>query len=495
MSAIVPPPAASDEATREPDADRAPLVDVSAWARESPPWLASMVLHMLVVLLLGLWLISTQEDQPFELEAQYAEDVGEQLIDEPLDLDMPAELEEQALAPTPLPPVEDPLAMPELAPVAPRPQISAASTPSINVGTPLSGREPGMKQALLKAYGGTASTEQAVLLGLRWLKRNQRSDGSWSLMGPYEGKGGRENQEAATAMALIAFQGAGYTHQEADNSEFTECVAQGRSFLLRRQRDSGTFFRKGDVNHPFYTHALGTIALCELYGMTQDEDLRIPAQRAVDFCVRSQSENGGWRYVYGQGGDLSVTGWVLMGLQSARMAGLDVPSECLFRVGEFLDSVSRKNGSRYSYMPRDMDRLSMTAEGLLCRQYLGWKHDDKRLVRGVRYLLDHLPRWTRGNKDEDYLPENRNAYYWYYGTQVCHHMGGEYWKQWNEVMRQLVPEHQVKAGRERGSWDPQADKTHGGAGGRLYTTCLSLYMLEVYYRHLPIYQEGLLSSY
>jgi hypothetical protein len=26
-----------------------------------------------------------------------------------------------------------------------------------------------------------------------------------------------------------------------------------------------------------------------------------------------------------------------------------------------------------------------------------------------------------------------------------------------------------------------------GQGMRLYTTCLSLYMLEVYYRHLPIY--------
>ena len=31
----------------------------------------------------------------------------------------------------------------------------------------------------------------------------------------------------------------------------------------------------------------------------------------------------------------------------------------------------------------------------------------------------------------------------------------------------------------------------GQHGGRLYTTCLSIYMLEVYYRHLPIYNYGL----
>jgi hypothetical protein len=53
-------------------------------------------------------------------------------------------------------------------------------------------------------------------------------------------------------------------------------------------------------------------------------------------------------------------------------------------------------------------------------------------------------------------------------------------------MRQAVPEAQVKKGPESGSWDPDGDKW-GSYGGRLYVTCLSIYMLEVYYRHLPIY--------
>ena len=30
---------------------------------------------------------------------------------------------------------------------------------------------------------------------------------------------------------------------------------------------------------------------------------------------------------------------------------------------------------------------------------------------------------------------------------------------------------------------------YAGQGGRLYVTCLRTYMLEVYYRHLPIYGE------
>ncbi len=53
-------------------------------------------------------------------------------------------------------------------------------------------------------------------------------------------------------------------------------------------------------------------------------------------------------------------------------------------------------------------------------------------------------------------------------------------------MRSELPEHQVRSGDEVGSWDPQGDHW-GSVAGRLYTTCLSIYMLEVYYRHLPIY--------
>ena len=61
---------------------------------------------------------------------------------------------------------------------------------------------------------------------------------------------------------------------------------------------------------------MATIAICELYGMTGDEEFREPAQRAVDYCVEIQSPEGGWRYFPGTGSDLSVTGWFVMALQN-----------------------------------------------------------------------------------------------------------------------------------------------------------------------------------
>jgi hypothetical protein len=53
-------------------------------------------------------------------------------------------------------------------------------------------------------------------------------------------------------------------------------------------------------------------------------------------------------------------------------------------------------------------------------------------------------------------------------------------------MKDVLTSNQLRSGPEAGSWEPRGDKG-GRYGGRLYVTCLSAYILEVYYRHLPIY--------
>jgi hypothetical protein len=253
-------------------------------------------------------------------------------------------------------------------------------------------------------------------------------------------------------------------------------VTGGWNWLSQQMDAEGQLCRMAQGNHKLYTQALGTIALCELYAMTEDSQYFEPAQRAVGYCLRAQSTGGGWRYQFGEQGDLSVTGWMVMAMQSARMAGMEVPTPALDKVSQFLDSVGHQGGGLYSYQPDRQPTPAMTAEGLLCRQYFGWPLNDERLVFGVNYLLNNLPTW-----------ETRNVYHWYYATQVCHHTGGKVWWIWNQQMRELLPATQVTVGPEAGSWDPQGDP-FAQHGGRLYVTCLSLYMLEVYYRHLPLYK-------
>ncbi len=458
--------------------------------RNSPPWLVSAAFHMLVMIILGLILLPKLASNEIELETVWAESLGEQLeYDSFLAGSGEDEVEEPVFTLEEGPLVEDPFAAPpELTDLMPDGMTATSTIDATQIGMALDGRQEGSKKALLAAFGGTKTTEKAVLAGLRWLARNQRKDGSWSLQGPYQNGAINENRSAATAMALLAFQGAGSTHKR---GKFQSNVAKGWAWLLEQQDPEGNFFHQGGFNHRYYTNGQCAIALCELYGMSEDEEFKAPAERAIKYLLESQSPAGGWRYAPQADSDVSVTGWVLMALQSARMAYLPVPEENLDEARRFLDNVALDDGKRYPYQRGKEASKVMTAEALLCRQYLGWPRNDPRLVGGIRYL-------TRPENLVNY--KSPNVYYWYYATQACHHMEGEDWKKWNEVMRQEVPEHQVKSGREAGSWDPgrrdagapdgyQWHTPYTPHGGRLYVTCLSIYMLEVYYRHLPIYSK------
>lgn len=463
------------------------LLDVTGWVREAPPFLVSAVLHMSAVLLILLIHFSTAPKHEVTLDATFSEEIGDQLIDDNLLEAAPEELaaDFESLAPEAVEEVMDPFSEAMKLPEPTAGESGALSGEALAPGVALSGREPGLKRALLGAFGGDQSTQTAVKKGLLWLQRNQRTSNKlWSLMGPYKKAARSENQEAATAMALLAFQGDGHTHKSPRSDPFARTVADGLRSLRRSQnKKTGEFFREGAFNQRYYTHALCSIVLCEAYGMTQDPELLPDAQSAINYLIETQSDGGGWRYDPGDAADVSVTGWCVMALKSAQIAGISVPTEAFARIGKFLDSAQHDGGAQYGYQARGTPRISMTAEGLLCRQYLGWRQDDPRLLRGAEVLLGELPQWRTGRK---------NAYYWYYGAQFCHHMEGRIWEEWNYAMKEVVPKHQETRGRDVGSWDPAIDEMHGGSGGRLYTTCLCIYMMEVYYRHLPLYRQQLL---
>ena len=440
----------------------------------APYWLISLLVHMLVLLVLALCLLPRLRSNVLSLDARFSDTLGKQLDMETVQLGSETEAEDPPVeTPEELPPVEDPLATPPTPPVAEEGPTASTEISVPDVGQALTGREPGSKEALLAAYGGNARTEECVLLGLEWLASNQMRDGSWSLTGPYSNGGQIENPTSATAMALLAFQGAGYTHQ---SGRFKNNVRRGSTALLRMQDANGCFYRGSVSHHRLYSQAQAMIAVCELYAMTHDSQLRIAADRAVEYAVRIQDSLGGWRYEPGSESDTSVSGWFMMGLQSARMAKLDVPQETIDRLDGYLDRVMTADEGRYAYQPGMSPTYSMTAEAMLCRQYLGWNRLDPRMQRGVHLLLSEPMSW-----------DARDVYAWYYATQVLHNVGGEEWNSWNTQMRELLPANQTDSGAERGSWSPSGDRW-GPHAGRLYTTCLSLYMLEVYYRHLPIYQ-------
>ena len=476
------------EAAAEPEGFSWPEMRrrVEAAVQKSPAFSVSLSLHVLLLLMLALLVVRRQRQEQLTLEATFSvprnetpPDAGMELAHVP-EPPQPEPVERTEVVEIDLPPVEDPVAAP-VVPLADGPGPQATPAKTVPIGMALDGRETGRKKALVKAFGGTAATEGAVGRALEWLDRQQnQKDGLWSLQGPYADGGSQENRLAATAMALLAYQGAGNTLRDGPHRK---AVARGWRGLLAKQTPEGNF-DTGLIpsHHQLYSHAQATIAICEIYGMTKDDFLARPAARALAYALAAQGPNGGWRYEPGTSGDMSVTGWYLMALKTAEMAGLAVPPAAFEGITRFLDLVANETGTRYGYRREFLQRPAspvtpaVSAEGLLSRQYLGWPPNDPRILEGLEWLV--------GEKPLDY-DNDKDFYAWYYITQVAHHAQGDIWSRWNERMRDVLPARQVAKGREHGSWDPALDKW-GHIGGRLYTTCLAAFMLEVYYRHLPL---------
>lgn len=341
-------------------------------------------------------------------------------------------------------------------------------------------------------------TEEAIERGLAFLVRQQLADGSWSLQS-LDRNVALVSDTAATGLAMLAFQGAGYNHRE---FKYADVVAAGINFLVENQRADGDLFvpldDRSNASVWLYSHGIATIALCEAFGMTQDPELKEPAQKAIDFIVASQhKERGGWRYSPGAESDTSVSGWMMMALKSGRLAGLRVPDETFTRLETFLTLAQGQGDQKhmFRYNPHAPDTKeqrhgrvtskTMTAVGLLMRLYAGWSRDHPQMMNGADYLHENLPEigTTRDPK--------RDTYYWYYATQVMFHMGGDHWRDWNNRLHSLLVDSQVENGAMAGSWDPRLPipDTWAPHAGRLYVTTLNLLSLEVTYRHLPLYED------
>jgi hypothetical protein len=379
----------------------------------------------------------------------------------------------------------------------------AAIAPAEAFAQRLRPRNPGDQTG---GSGPPPLTEEAIELGLAFLAKHQSPDGSWSFGNFGRGQPGYENETAAlesdtaaTGLALLAFQGGGYTHRQ---GKYKDVVRMGLESLLRKQTQEGDLYARtggpSDAAMWLYSHGVASLALCEAYGMTQDPELKEPTQKALDFIVAGQHKSrGGWRYSPNYGSDTSVTGWMMMALKSGELAGLNVPSESFQGVEKWLDSAQKSSSDRHQYVynPLAPDTAqqrhgrrpnpTMSSVGLLLRFYTGWRRDNPHLVAGAEYLLSNPP--AVGTRREP----QRDAYYWYYATQVLFHMGGDYWKAWNDQLHPMLIESQEKTGPLAGSWDarnPVPDRW-GPHCGRLYVTTLNLLSLEVYYRHLPLYVE------
>ena len=319
----------------------------------------------------------------------------------------------------------------------------------------------------IKQMGGSDGTEKAIIAALQWLSKNQEKDGRWDTK--------KFNAEAnydvgGTSLALLCYYGWGARHDRP--GKYQNNVKKALFWLIKQQNEDGNLAVSGKM----YSHAIGTIALCEAYGITKDPKIKVMAQKAISYTINSQHpQRGGWRYRPGQDSDTSVTGWQFMALHSARMAGINVPEESFELARRWLDFAGGgEHGGLYGYKgPSEISR-AMVATGMFCRQLDLVPPTDPRMIESAQLL-----------KNNPLRPVNPDLYYIYYATLALYQHQGPIWQDWNNKLKETLPKIQNKTGKNAGSWDLSRLMTKGG--GRVASTTLAILSLEVYYRILPMY--------
>ena len=310
---------------------------------------------------------------------------------------------------------------------------------------------------------------EAVIEALGFFARKQHADGYWQET---------SSPVAHTGLVILSYLSYGVTHESVmhkGTEPYTENVKKALDWLVAQVGPDGALRDGGRM----YDQAAGTYALAEAYMVTKDSSLREPLQKAVKYLVDGQHDEGGWRYNRGNKGDLSVSGWVISALVSARNAGVSVPDEVFKKAGTFVLALHSSDG-KYGYRGKGF-KLTMSAVGMFSLQLLGQEimgpivggsgfnggggggHENNNALyrdligKSSVILMQHLPEDSQGN--------GRPFYYWYYGTFAMRILGGNSWTKWKSSMHNKLLPMQVKDGSDNGSWDPRA-----GATGRIVTT-------------------------
>lgn len=373
------------------------------------------------------------------------------------------------------------------------------------------GRSDAMRSRLVKQEGGTKESEAAVARGLKWLSLQQAADGHFFHEGKADAeydlaKTEAEYDLASTGLALLAFLGAGETHQaNGANHPYSRNVERGLRWLVSRQGADGNLGKNA--------HTINTLALCEAYAMTGDAWLKGPTQKAVNFAVGRQgkmvffrglellahttnrsarrwhTEVTAWQIAAMKSSDLAFEpfngvhlfpialktsqaekAWYEEALRTALFAGLNIPCESPPEDG-------------FEYHPKGSPRRSAPepaemASSILIRICLDDNRADPSLRAGAADLLAQL----QSKKSFDL----KDIVFYYHGTQVMHRIGGPGWKQWNRRVRdQLVKQQDRSNGPNSGSWWPANQLSSQPASpqlGRLGFTALAILTLEDYYR-------------
>ena len=343
--------------------------------------------------------------------------------------------------------------------------------------------------------------DASVSRALEWLAAQQEADGSFPTLDT--------GQPGVTCLCMLAFMAHGHLPGE---GPYGEHLKRAGEYALSCQKPNGLVTLVGPdgptisraIVHEIgvttaYNHGISALTLSELYGMRSADTVRLknaitPALGATLEMQRwpkdRQIDHGGWRYIDNfddKDSDLSITGWQLKFLRSARNAGFDVPEESIDDAVAYVRRTFTPRYGAFCYAADehlDFRSRGMAGAGILALAHAG-HHNAPEATRSGEWILQH--HFHDYNQIEPFLQSWKNDRY-HYGLfnccQAMYQLGGSYWQQFFPGAATTLLQNQLPDG----SW-PAENHHHDAQFGNAYTTALALLTLGAPNQLLPIYQR------
>lgn len=320
-------------------------------------------------------------------------------------------------------------------------------------------------QRAFRNNGGSASTLMAINKSLVWFQNKQNPDGSW----------GKAAQATLTAFVIKAYLANGILP---NSTPMGGTLKKAIDFLSKQEISP----RNGRA----YGHAIQTIAIAEVYGMTGDQKLKELLNKSIKVIIEGQQKNGGYDYFFkndSERQDLSISSWSFQALKSAKEvgcteAGLDraITQSMIFLIKHTTGKNEFFYSTRGDQSKTGKAKHTMRAAGTLSLiNFFNGTHKD--LKNDLKIIS------TDDLQDLNWKTPPREALYgWFYATQAMFHSGSSKWKSWYKILQKEYLANQ----NEDGSWTYpgvfHASPMDDSLTKQVYATSLSILALSTPHR-------------
>ena len=340
--------------------------------------------------------------------------------------------------------------------------------------------------------------DRSVDRALTWLASQQLPDGSFPSI--------PTGQPGVTSLCMMAFASHGHVPGE---GLYGERLERAVDFVIGCQKENGLLALVApegaridrNVHHEIgtcsaYNHAISSLVLSEFYGMsepTRARRIQAAIERALATSLEMQrwpkkraTDLGGWRYVHDPGqyadSDLSITGWELMFLRSARNAGFDVPKQPIDDAVAYVRRCYSRQYGAFQYIAGDNDHRSrgMAGAGILALAHAGFHNAPETKKAGDWILEQDFDQYNVVLQYNPGWPHDRYHYALLNCCQGMYQLGGRHWEEFYPRIVRIVLANQ----RADGSW-PVDSHWHDGQFGSAYTTALVVVSLGAPNQLLP----------